>query len=122
MEKYNKPLNEASIEDTKNKIHQWLDKVKNYVSKNWHEFQDASRREKKETIVAIHILQNLIMGKEVSDSQKRFLKAQTVDLLKILVLVAFKFIPSPIPITVLAVWLGKKMNINVLPSSHLKGI
>ena len=105
-------------QETKLKFYHWLVKVKKYLSENWNQFRTASKREQKETLEAIGILQLLLLGKPISEMQKKFLKAQSVDLIKILFLIAFKLIPSPLPITVLAVWLGKKIKINVLPTSQ----
>ncbi len=110
--------NEDLVSNTKNKVINWLEKTKHFVKNNWEEFKSATDREKKETIVALHIFQRRIMGEEVSEAEKRFLKSQSKDVVKILFLVSFKFVPSPIPITPITIYLGKKVGINILPSSH----
>ena len=54
------------------------------------------------------------------EDEKKFLKYQSIDLLKVLPLIAIQGIPSPIPITPLLIILGKKYGFNVLPDSHEK--
>jgi hypothetical protein len=112
------PFNEGIIDNAKNKVVNWLEKTKNFIKHNWDDFKTASDREKKETIVALHIFQRMISGEEVSQAEKRFLKSQSTDVIKILFLISFKFIPSPIPITPITIFLGKKVGLNVLPSSQ----
>ena len=111
--------NEDIIGSTREKLISWLDKVIKWLNTNWDSLKTSTHREKKETIVAIIILKELIIGHEVSDKRIRFLKLQSLDLIKILFLISLKFIPLPIPFTLLAIFLGKKVGINVLPSSHI---
>jgi len=111
--------NEDIIGTAREKIISWLDKVIKWLNTNWDSLKTSTHREKKETIVAIIILKELIIGHEVSDKRIRFLKLQSLDLIKILFLISLKFIPLPIPFTPLAIFLGKKVGINVLPSSHI---
>jgi hypothetical protein len=113
-----KNIHEGLLDTAKEKVAKWIDKSIKYINTNWDTLKTATDREKKETIVAAHILQSMILGKEVSDSEKRFLKAQSGDIIKILFLVSLKFIPAPIPFTPIAIFLGKKVGVNVLPSSH----
>jgi hypothetical protein len=113
-----KNIHEVALDTAKEKVANWIDKSIKYINTNWDTLKTATNREKKETIVAAHILQSMILGKEVSDSEKRFLKAQSGDIIKILFLVSLKFIPAPIPFTPIAIFLGKKVGVNVLPSSH----
>jgi hypothetical protein len=111
-------IEESILDTTAKKVANWVDKSIDKINTNWNVLKDATKREKKETIVAAHILQQMLLSKEVSDSQKSFLKAQSTDLIKILFLISLKFIPAPIPFTPIAIFLGKKVGINVLPSSH----
>jgi hypothetical protein len=110
---------EGVVENAKDKIAQWLDKTIKWININWDSLKVASHREKKETIVAIIILKEMILGHEVSDKRIRFLKLQSIDLIKILFLISLKFIPLPIPFTPLAIFVGKKVGVNILPSSHI---
>jgi hypothetical protein len=110
---------EDIIGSTREKLVNWLDKVIKWININWDSLKITTHREKKETIVAIVILKELIIGHTVSDKRIRFLKLQSLDLIKILFLISLKFIPLPIPFTPLAIFLGKKVGINVLPSSHI---
>jgi hypothetical protein len=111
-------FNESIIDSSKEKILLWLDKSLKWLHTNWEDLKVASNREKKETIVAIMILRKMIAGEEVTSYQKRFLKSQSLDIIKILFHISLKFIPLPIPFSPLAVFLGKKVGINVLPSSQ----
>jgi hypothetical protein len=107
-------------ENTNDKIKDWLNKSENFINTNWDKLKKFSKREKQETIVALRILKKLIIGKEVSDTQIKFLKIQMIDLVKVLFLISLKAIPSPIPFTPLVMMLGSKIGINVLPTSHDK--
>jgi hypothetical protein len=111
-------MEESILDTTAKKVADWVGKSIDKINTNWNLLKDATKREKKETIVAAHILQQMLLSKEVSDSEKRFLKAQSTDLIKILFLISLKFIPAPIPFTPIAIFLGKKVGVNVLPSSH----
>lgn len=111
-------IEEGILDNAKQKIALWIDKSVKFLHSNWDKMRDVTIREKKETVVAAHILQKMILGEEVSETEKRFLKAQSGDLIKILFLISLKFIPAPIPFTPIAIFLGKKVGINVLPSSH----
>ena len=110
--------NEGIIDSSKEKVLLWLDKSLKWINTNWEDLKVASKREKKETIIAIMILRRMIEGVEVTDYQKRFLKAQSVDIIKILFHISLKFIPLPIPLSAITIFLGKKLGINVLPSSQ----
>jgi hypothetical protein len=111
-------LEEGILDNAKQKVVAWIDKSVKFLHSNWDKMKDVTIREKKETVVAAHILQKMILGDDVSESEKRFLKAQSGDLIKILFLISLKFIPAPIPFTPIAIFLGKKVGINILPSSH----
>ncbi len=78
------------------------------------------KRESRETQEVVRLLGELLKGKEISDTQKKFIAAQSVDLVKILPLIAIQGIPLPIPITPFLILLGKKVGFNILPSSHTK--
>jgi hypothetical protein len=80
----------------------------------------GAKREGKETVQAVEILRKMIKGEEVTDNEIRFFKAQSVDLFKVIPLVAISSIPIPIPITPLLIVLGKKYGFSVLPNSHEK--
>lgn len=60
----------------------------------------------------------MVKGEEVSDKEKKFLKAQSKDIVKILPLVAIQGIPIPVPITPLLIMLGKKYGFDILPKDH----
>lgn len=102
----------------RHKLADWIKKANRYIHDNWNTFREISKREKRETIIAIEILHDMIVGMEVTDAERKFLKHQSKDVVKILFLVSIKFIPSPIPFTPIAILLGKKLGINILPSSQ----
>jgi len=60
----------------------------------------------------------MIKGEEVSEKEKTFLRAQSMDIVRILPLVAISGIPSPLPITPLLIMLGKKYGFDFLPKDH----
>ena len=106
------------MDSSKIKLLAWLDKATKWIHTNWIDLKVATNREKKETIVAIMILRKMVAGEQVTDFQKRFLKAQIGDIIKILFHISLKFIPLPIPLSAVVIFLGKKLGINVLPSSQ----
>jgi hypothetical protein len=78
----------------------------------------AVKVESQETKISIGILAKMVKGEEVSDNEKKFLKAQSKDIAKILPLVAIQGIPIPIPITPLLIMLGKKYGFDILPKDN----
>ena len=79
-------LEEGILDNARQKIALWIDKSVKFLHSNWDKMRDVTIREKKETVVAAHILQKMILGEDVSESEKRFLRAQSGDLIKILFL------------------------------------
>lgn len=107
------PTNEGLKDKIKQKFNKlrnlkWGD-VKSYGNKLW----DSVKRESKETKQAAKILQRMIDGKDVSDSEKKFLKEQSKDLIRIVSTSVL-----PMPITAVFVALGKKYNFEVFPGSQ----
>ncbi len=80
----------------------------------------GTKRESRETQEVIRLIGELVKGNEITDTQKKFIAAQSVDLVKILPLIAIQGIPIPIPITPFLILLGKKVGFDILPSSHTK--
>lgn len=78
------------------------------------------KREKRETQEAVRLIGELVKGHEITDTQKKFIKAQSVDLLKAVPLIAIQGIPVPVPITPFLILLGKKVGFDILPNSHTK--
>lgn len=75
-------------------------------------------RERKETVIAARILRDHLKGKEITEEEKRFLREQSIDLARILPIVAVQAIPAPVPVTPLLIALGKKIGVNVLPTEQ----
>jgi hypothetical protein len=78
----------------------------------------ATKVETQETKIAIGILVKMVKGEKISDKERKFLKAQSKDIAKILPLVAIQGIPIPIPITPLLIILGKKYGFDILPKDN----
>jgi hypothetical protein len=105
---------------SKNKIVKWLNKSIIYVKESWVTLQDATKLEKEETLIALIILKKILTNAYVSDKEKRFLKMQSLDLVKILFLIITRFIPVPLPILPTLIWISQKTRFNFFPNSHLK--
>jgi len=100
-----------------------VDKLKSWFKKGTelaNDVWEATKRESRETKEAVRLVDQLIRGNEISDEQKKFLKAQAVDLAKVLPLIAIQGIPVPVPITPFLIVLGKKVGFDILPNSHTK--
>lgn len=106
-------LDENVITD---KLKDWFKKGTNLAKDVW----EATKRESRETKEAIRLIDLLIKGEKITDEQQKFLKAQAVDLAKILPLIAIQGIPVPVPITPFLIILGKKVGFDILPNSHTK--
>jgi hypothetical protein len=74
--------------------------------------------EKEETKISFEILNKMIKGEEVSENEKKFFRAHSIDLIRIIPLVAVSGIPIPIPITPLLIILSKKYGFNLLPRDN----
>ncbi len=115
-------VNSLNNPKSKNIIIKWLNKSIIYVKEYWVTLQDATKLEKEETLVALIILRKVLTNNYVSDKEKRFLKMQSLDLVKILFLIITRFIPVPLPILPTLIWISKKTRFNFFPNSHLKQI
>lgn len=111
-EEFKQDLNEG--------LHSFIKKSLDKGSEFAHDVWNATKRESRETQEAVRILNMLIKGEVVSDTQKKFLRAQSIDLIKVIPIVAISGIPIPIPITPLLILLGKKVGFDILPNSHTK--
>jgi hypothetical protein len=103
-------------EGLKDSLNNVLKKGADFAKDVW----DGIKRESRETKEAVRILSDLAKGNEVSQTQKDFVKAQSIDLVKALPLIAIQGIPVPIPITPFLLLLGKKIGFDFLPNSHTK--
>lgn len=103
-----------------NKIYDYSQKAIKKSSDLIGEIKKGVKRESKETKEAAGIIQKMILGKEVTEEEKKLLKYQSLDILKVIPLVAIQGIPIPIPITPILITLGKKYGFNILPDSHRK--
>ena len=115
-------VNSLNNPKSKNKIVKWLNKSIIYVKESWSTLQNTTKLEKEETLVALIILRKILTNNYVSDKEKRFLKMQSLDLVKILFLIITRFIPVPLPILPTLIWISKKTRFNFFPNSHLKQI
>jgi len=103
-------------ESLKNTINSALNKGAAFAKEVW----DSTKREAKETREAVRLLNELSKGNKLSTIELQFLKAQAVDLVKVLPLIAIQGIPLPIPITPFLILLGKRIGFDILPNSHKK--
>lgn len=103
-------------EGLKDSINNALKKGSDFAKDVW----DGIKRESRETKEAVRLLGEIIKGNEVSQTQKDFIKAQSIDLAKAVPLIAISGIPVPIPITPFLLLLGKKVGFDFLPNSHTK--
>jgi hypothetical protein len=81
---------------------------------------DGVKRESSETKEAVRLIGEILKGKDVNDEQKEFIKAQAIDIVKAVPLIAVSGIPVPVPITPLLILLGKRIGWDILPNSHKK--
>ncbi len=100
------------------KMAHWLDRSIVWLNDNWVKVKSATSREKKETIEALIILKRIILLQAVSPEDKKFVRSQSADIVKILVLISLKFIPLPIPLTPMLIYLGKKIGVDMLPKQQ----
>ena len=103
-----------------NKVYDYAQKAISKGNVLVKEIKQGVKRESKETKEAAGILQKMVMGKDVTEEEKKLLKYQSIDILKVLPLIAIQGIPIPIPITPIIIILGKKYGFNILPDSHEK--
>ncbi len=104
---------DESLRDNLNAV---LKKGSDFAKDVW----SGVKRESRETKEAVRLLSELVKGNSISDTQKKFIKAQSVDLVKALPLIAIQGIPIPVPITPFLIILGKKVGFDILPDSHKK--
>lgn len=101
-----------------NKINTYLNKLlkrgNNLILDAW----DTVKIEKEETKIAFDILKRMVKSEHVSDNEKKFLKVHSIELIKMVPLVAFQGVPMSIPITTLLVVLGKKYKFDILPKDN----
>ena len=116
---YGEWLNENQQID-EGKFAEWTKKMYKKGTDFTRSVIDGVKRENSETKEAVKILRKMLKGDSVSLDEKKFFKAQSADLVKIIPLVAIQGLPGAIPITKLLVELGKKYGFSVLPNSHSK--
>lgn len=90
----------------------------NSIKKTAVKVRKTAKREKKETIVAAQIIKKFILLKEVTDEEKKFLKEQSIDIARILPLVAVQAVPAPVPITPFLIALGSKIGLDLVPKEQ----
>lgn len=103
-----------------NKIYDYANKAIKKGKDLVKEIGIGVRRESEETKEAAKVMQKMILGGKITKEEKDLLKYQSVDLLKVIPLIAIQGIPIPVPITPILILLGKKYGFNFLPDSHEK--
>jgi len=81
---------------------------------------DFAKREGRETKMYVEIISRMMKGEKISSREKKFLKAHSIDMIKILPLIAIQGIPIPVPITPLLIILGRKYGFDILPKENSK--
>lgn len=119
MDKYIKSYEEFK-QDLNEGLHSFIKKSLDKGSEFAHDVWNATKRESRETQEAVRILNIMIKGEAVTDKQKQFLRAQSIDLIKVIPIIAIQGIPIPVPITPFLILLGKKFGFDILPNSHTK--
>lgn len=99
-----------------NKSQELGKETKDYLKKTWK----TSKREYKQTLMAIDILtQKMLKGREITEKEKEFVKAQAKDMIKLLPLIALQAVPGgTVAITPLLLAMGKKYNFSIIPSDQ----
>lgn len=117
VKSYEDFVSESSLDESvKSAISNALKKGSEFAKDVWF----GVKRESRETQEAARLVGELMKGNQIEDVQKKFLKAQAVDLVKALPLIAIQGIPVPVPITPFLILLGKKVGFDILPNSHTK--
>lgn len=116
LPKYEDFMNDHLDESLKDYVKSALNKGSDAVKSMWN----GVKRESKETKEAVRLIGEILKGHEVTDEQKEFIKAQSIDIVKAVPLIAVSGIPVPIPITPLLILLGKRIGWDILPNSHTK--
>ncbi|NPV13140.1 MAG: hypothetical protein HPY57_15340 [Ignavibacteria bacterium] len=101
-------------ESTLMKVKHLLNKGKTLSKNVWN----VVKVEGEETKIAYQILVKLIRSENVFDNEKLFLKKQSVDLVKVLPIIAIQGIPFTVPLTLLLIILGKQIGFDILPKDH----
>ena len=99
--------------------------VKDYVSKkqedfkkSWKSFVFNAKKEGKETVEATKIIGKLLSKKEVTKDEIKFVKEQSLDLAKIVSLMAMGAVSMAIPIALEKIL--KKYGISIMPKEHTR--
>jgi len=95
---------------------------KSWLTKFGNTMKNVGRhanRERKETIIAARILRRYVTGKEPSKEELKFLKDQSIDIMRILPIVAAQAVPAPVPITPFLLALGKRIGIDMVPKEQV---
>lgn len=94
----------------------YVSKKKEELIKSWKSFVFNAKKEGRETVEATKILSRLLSKKEVSKEEIKFLKEQSLDLVKIVSLMAMGAVSMAIPIALEKIL--KKYGISIMPKEH----
>ena len=87
------------------------------IAKILKSVKDTAVREGNETAVASKIVAKFVREGEITEEEKEFLKNQSIDLAKLVSIVASQAIPVP-ALTPALIILGKKIGIDLLPKGQ----
>ena len=100
------------------KLGNYLKKIHTKGATLASEVWEAVKIEGQETKICVEIISKMIKEEPVTENEKEFLKAQSLDLARILPLIAIQGIPIPVPITPFLIILGRKYGFDVLPKDN----
>ncbi len=113
-------LREDSIEEDEHGLTNRSKKLWIGVKRTARKVKKTAKREKEETIIAARILRRYMKDKDaVSEEELAFLKDQSIDIMRILPIVAVQAFPAPVPITPFLIALGSKIGINLVPKAQV---
>ena len=94
----------------------YVNNKKTELKSSWDAFVNGAKREGRETVEAAKILGNLLSKKDVSKEDIQLLKDQSVDLAKIVGLMAMGAVSMTIPIALEKIL--NRYGISIMPNSH----
>jgi len=114
-------INESKVSDITNKILNKSRELGDEAKKAMRNAWNMGKRETRQTAMALDIIsKKMLKGRPITDEEKKFLKGQAMDIVRLLPLIAITGIPAPIPITPFLVALGRKYNFDMIPRNQIE--
>lgn len=90
--------------------------TKDKLKKSWSSFISIAKREGKETVIAAKILKRLLMGDKPTPEEIKYLKGQSLDLVKIVAVMSMGAVSMAIPIALEKIL--NKWDISIMPKEQ----